>query len=120
MNGILRCVPRCYRSTVFRCAVGFTVIVMLHLFLSSDQPVTGSVRSNKMLFKFDNHQEKFENLPDDLKGEVEDLQQVLAPIRHRLGEGDLEVDEAGRNFTVEGMLKPDVSYVFDCNKLSSK
>ena len=73
-----------------------------------------------MLFKFDNHQEKFENLPDDLKGEVEDLQQVLAPIRHRLGESDLEVDEAGRNFTVEGMLKPDVSYVFDCNKLSSK
>jgi len=122
MSAFLLYVPRCYWSTVFRCAVGFAVIVLLCLFLPSEQPVNGSARSDKMLHKFGYHQAevKVGYLQGGVRGEVEDPQQVLAPIGHRLGEGDLEMDEAGRNFTDEGMLKPDVSYVFDCNKLSSK
>ena len=65
-----------------------------------------------MLFKFDyDHvEEKVENVPDDVRDDVLEAQQALAPARHRVDEGDLEMEKAGGNFTVEGMLKPDVSY----------
>ena len=123
MRGVLRCRPRRHRITVVRCAVGIPIIVFWYLILSNDQPATGTGRSGEMLFKFDyDHAEKkVGNLPDGMKGNIEEAERALPPpAKHRFNDGDLEIEKAGGNFTVEGMLKPNVSLVFVCTKLYSK